>query len=229
MTRTIIKICLSLLLLTALQVYAGDLHVSVTGSDMHPGTKEQPLRTIQHAAMLSQPGDTITVHAGIYRERINPPRGGESDSVRIVYRAAPGEKVEIRGSEVVTGWEKAGKDVWKVILEDHFFGNYNPFSDKILGDWFRDRGRTHHTAAVYLNGEWLTEANNLDELFLPDLQKPAWVTDNQKYINPDLWFAIVQGGVTTVWAQFPGVDPNEELTEVNVRQSVFYPDQNKRI
>ena len=36
---------------------------------------------------------------GTYRERINPARGGESDEKRIVYRAAPGEKVEIKGSE----------------------------------------------------------------------------------------------------------------------------------
>jgi alpha-N-arabinofuranosidase len=30
---------------------------------------------------------------------------------------------------------------------------------------------------------------------------------------------------TTIWAQFPGVDPNRELVEVNVRRTVFYPDQ----
>ena len=35
----------------------------------------------------------ITVHQGVYRERINPPRGGKSDEKRIVYRAAPGETV----------------------------------------------------------------------------------------------------------------------------------------
>jgi hypothetical protein len=48
----------------------------------------------------------ITVHAGVDREWINPPRGGESDDKRIVYQAAPGEKVEVKGSEVVKGWVK---------------------------------------------------------------------------------------------------------------------------
>jgi hypothetical protein len=33
------------------------------------------LRTIQRATDLAQPGDTITVHAGTYRERINPTPG----------------------------------------------------------------------------------------------------------------------------------------------------------
>jgi len=47
------------------------------------------LRALQ-AADLAQPGDTVTVHSGVYRERINPPRGVESDTRRIVYQAAPG-------------------------------------------------------------------------------------------------------------------------------------------
>jgi hypothetical protein len=37
------------------------------------------------------------------------------------------------------------------------------------------------------------------------------------------WFAQVDERNTTIWAQFQGVDPNQELTEVNVRQTVFYP------
>ena len=83
---------------------ATEFHVATSGNDANPGTQAAPFRTIQHAADLAQPGDVITVHQGIYRERINPPRGGESDARRIVYQAAPGEKVEIRGSEVVKNW-----------------------------------------------------------------------------------------------------------------------------
>ena len=65
-----------------------------------------PFKTINYAAQLAQPGDVITVHAGTYREWINPARGGESDAKRIVYQAAPGEEVFIKGSEVITGWKK---------------------------------------------------------------------------------------------------------------------------
>jgi alpha-N-arabinofuranosidase len=56
-------------------------------------------------------GDVITVHAGVYRERIAPPRGGASDRKRIVYQAAPGENVEIKGSEVARNWVKVQDDV----------------------------------------------------------------------------------------------------------------------
>ena len=93
------------------------------------------MRTIQRAADLAQPGDVITVHAGVYRERVSPPRGGESDTKRIVYQAASGEKVEIKGSDVVKNWEKVQNDTWKVTLPNTFFGKFNPYSDLVHGDW----------------------------------------------------------------------------------------------
>ncbi|MCK7476340.1 MAG: hypothetical protein M0C28_01190 [Candidatus Moduliflexus flocculans] len=78
---------------------------------------------------------------------IDPPRGGESDAKRIAYQAAPGEKVEIKGSEVVKDWVKVGDGVWKVTLPNSFFGAFNPYCDLIHGDWFEPKGRAHHTGA----------------------------------------------------------------------------------
>ena len=189
-----------------------EYHVSINGKDTNEGSELNPFRTISNAAQKAQPGDVITVHAGTYRERVNPPRGGTSDSRRITYQAAPGEKVEIKGSEVVTNWVKIQSDLWQAIVPNSVFGSFNPFNDIIQGDWFNDKGRKHHTAAVYLNGEWLTEAGKLE-----DLMKSA-------DMNP-LWFSQVDKQNTTIWAQFKGKDPNKELIEINVRQTVFYPDQ----
>jgi alpha-N-arabinofuranosidase len=153
----------------------------------------------------------ITVHEGIYRERIAPPRGGNSDESRIVYRAAPGEHVEITGAEVVKGWTRLQDDGWTVTIPNKFFGDFNPYSDVIHGDWFDAVGRIHHTGAVYLNGDWLAEAKSLDDVLR---------TANNAI---PLWFGRVDDETTTLWAQFKGVDPNQQLTEINVRQSVFYP------
>ena len=201
---------LTLLLLTPL--HAADLHVAPGGNDSNPGTPAAPLRTIQRGAELAQAGDVITVHAGTYRERVAPPRGGESDAKRIIYQAAAGEKVEIKGSEVVKNWVKVQDDVWQVVLPNTFFGAFNPYADRIHGDWFEDRGRPHHTGAVYLNGEWLIEAAKLDAVL-----KPAGATP--------LWFGQVDKDTTTLWAQFKGVNPNEQQVEINVRRTVFYPQQ----
>jgi len=191
---------------------ATEIYVAARGKDSNPGTAAAPLRTIQRAADLAQPGDIITVHEGIYRERISPPRGGESDAKRITYQAAPGEKVEIKGSEVVQNWVKVQEDVWKVTIANSFFGGFNPYSDLIRGDWFEPKGREHHTGAVYLNGEWLAEAANLEGVLRPAGETP-------------LWFGQVGKDTTKIWAQFKGVDPNEQLVEINVRRTVFYPEK----
>ena len=43
-----------------------------------------------------------------------------------------------------------------------------------------------------------------------------------------LWYAKVDADHTTIWGQFKGVDPNEQLVEINVRRAVFYPSQTNR-
>ena len=127
---------------------AAEFHVAVTGNDTAQGTAQQPLRTIQRAADLANPGDTVTVHAGIYRERVDPPRGGESDAKRITYQAAPGERVEIRGSEVVTGWSLVKDRVWKAVIPNAMFTGFNPFADEISGPWFNPDPTAKNKAKV---------------------------------------------------------------------------------
>jgi alpha-N-arabinofuranosidase len=62
----------------------------MSSSDASAGTGESLFRTIQRAADLAQPGDIMTVHAGIYRERNNPPCCDESSHKRIVYQCCIG-------------------------------------------------------------------------------------------------------------------------------------------
>ncbi|MEO8738053.1 MAG: right-handed parallel beta-helix repeat-containing protein [Edaphobacter sp.] len=187
-------------------------HVGKNGNDHNDGSSSHPFLTISAAAALAQPGDVINVHEGIYRERINPPRGGTSDAKRIIYQAAPGEHVQITGAEPVQNWRKAKNNVWKVILSNSFFGPFNPYSDLIHGDWFDPKGRKHHTGAVYLNGDWFIEAATLEDVFNIAGETP-------------LWFGQVDENTTTLWAQFKGIDPNVQHVEVNARQTVFYPDK----
>ncbi|MCF7956743.1 MAG: right-handed parallel beta-helix repeat-containing protein [Phycisphaerae bacterium] len=192
---------------------AGEYHVSPAGDDGNPGTMSRPFKSISAAAKIAMPGDVVTVHEGIYRERVNPVRGGSSETKRIVYQAAQGEKVLVKGSEVVKGWTKVENDTWKIVLPNSFFGDFNPFNDLIRGDWYRNnKGASNHTGAVYLNGEWLGETFTLE-----DVTKPAG--------EIAVWFAEVDDKNTTILAQFKGVDPNAEMVEVNVRQAVFYPDK----
>src|ERR1035437_9520576 len=187
-------IALLLLAMTPHLALAKEFHVSVNGNDIDKGSRSKPFKTISAAARVAQPGDVITIHAGVYRERINPPRGGESDAKRIVYQAARGEKVEIKGSEVVKNWVKVQDDVWKATLPNSFFGSFNPYSDLIRGDWFDPGGRQHHTGAVYLNGDWLIEAAQLEEVLMPAGTSPAWLTQGgDQYLLNVAWLRVGKG------------------------------------
>ena len=173
------KLRLSFFILTAIVVQSctssgTEFHVSPTGNDSNIGTKKDPLKSITAAAKLAQAGDVITVHEGIYRERINPPRGGESDAKRITYQAAKGETVFIKGSEVIKGWEKVSGDTWKVTIPTKLLKKYNPYRDLVYGDWFSSKGRQFHTGAVYLNGHWLNEAAKLNDVLSPADTTPLW-------------------------------------------------------
>ena len=71
------------------------------------GSREHPFPSIQAAADLAQPGDTVTIHAGVYREWVRPANSGQVDAP-IAYQSAPGEIVTIKGSDVWTpkgGWQ----------------------------------------------------------------------------------------------------------------------------
>jgi len=82
-------------------------------SDQNLGTAERPWKTISHAAQVLQPGDTVIVHGGVYREHVRPARGGKPEAP-ITYQAAPGEEVIITGADLVTEWQRVPgeKPIW---------------------------------------------------------------------------------------------------------------------
>jgi Right handed beta helix region/Protein of unknown function (DUF1565) len=211
---------------------ASVFHVAMNGSDVSDGSQSRPLRTINRAAQLARPGDTVVVREGEYREWVRPRRGGLSDRRRITYEAAAGEHVVIKGSERVTGWEPDGGTVWRVSVPNSPFGEFNPFVEEIDGDWIvypRDAPKKH-LGDVYLNGMSFYEVHSRAEVSAPPLRTE--VVDHRTGLadrvrNPEqtrhVWYAEVEADATTIWANFQDADPNVELVEINVRRSVFYP------
>ncbi len=206
-------------LFIATSCFAHEYHVSKKGDDNNDGSAQKPFKTIAAAVDKAYAGDTITVHGGTYREYINPIRGGESDLKRIVYRAAPNEKVEIKGSEVITGWKKEKNGVWKVVIPNQFFGDYNPYKDSIYGDWFLNKERIHHTGEVFLNGKSLYEMETIDKVFNPVALKNIKDSVGSVYT----WYCQSDEKNTTIWANFQKADPNKQLVEITTRKTVFYP------
>ncbi|MFC1761215.1 right-handed parallel beta-helix repeat-containing protein [Planctomycetota bacterium] len=189
------------------RVSARAIHVSKLGNNSNTGSQASPYLTINQAAAIASPGDTVTVHAGTYREWVKPVRGGTSEQKRITYRVAPGDEVYIKGSERITTWEKQDSGIWKVVIPNSFFDNYNPYALKVSGGWL-NYGQWHHRGDVYLNGEAYYEKESADEV---------------AFTNKS-WYCQVDEKVTTILANFGEVDPNKEMAEINVRESLFMPE-----
>ena len=209
-----------------------DIHVSKLGSDVNEGTAESPLATITTAAVLAAPGDTVIVHEGIYREWVQPPRGGLSNNRRITFTAAPGEDVVICGSEVITSWEPAGDGYWRAVVDNALFQGFNPYSEVIDGDWLLRPAADEpdlHLGEVYLNGTALLEVPTLDDVAQPGAQEVIvddWTGVPQPGTDAPtrmVWHAEVSEDETVIHANFGAADPRTELVEINVRRSVFYP------
>jgi len=78
------------LCLTIPSARAADLFVSPNGSDANPGTTAaKPLQTLQKADTLVQPGDTVWVMAGVYRNAKTDKGGGSSSLLSITRSGAP--------------------------------------------------------------------------------------------------------------------------------------------
>lgn len=209
-----------------------EYHVAVTGSDLAQGTKALPFHTISKAAEVAQTGDRIIVHKGEYREWVKPAHSGYSNISRITYEAAEGEKVIIKGSERMQNWELVEGTVWKSVIPNKFFGDYNPYKEILTGDWFMYHpGVYRHPGEVYLNGVSFYEADSLDEVKHPVERSWAhdlpWFKTDEKILHPEQtvyqWICETDNENTVIFANFQGADPNKELVEINVRKCCFYP------
>lgn len=209
-------------------------HVAMTGSDASDGSIDHPFRTISKAAEIAVSGDTVIVHEGTYREWVRPKNSGNSMIDRIVYKAAENEKVHIKGSEVIKNWEVYEGTVWKTVIPNTFFQGYNPYKQTIFGDWlFYPKNGVMHTGDVYLNGKSFYEARSLDEVKQAPVREsiviPFFGPKPIPLAHPEdtvyLWYAQVDEHNTTIYANLHSYNPNEELTEINVRKYCFFPDK----
>jgi len=107
--------------MTAPAAESREYHVSPNGSDENDGSAEAPLETISAAADRAMPGNVVTTHQGTYREHVDPPRGGNSEDERIVYRAADGDRLLWYGDvddSTTTLWARfGGADPGKGLVE----------------------------------------------------------------------------------------------------------------
>ncbi|HJN17585.1 MAG TPA: right-handed parallel beta-helix repeat-containing protein, partial [Armatimonadota bacterium] len=82
-------------------------------SDANPGTDAEPWLTVSHAATTLQPGDTVLVKPGVYREVVSVRVSGAQDRP-ITFRAVredPSDRVVITGADAVEDWQPCTSEI----------------------------------------------------------------------------------------------------------------------
>jgi parallel beta-helix repeat protein len=102
------------LLMAAAGAHGADYYVATNGSDTASGISTgEPFRTIQRALNVVQPGDTVHVRNGVYREQLLMRRSGTEDQP-ITIQGYQSERPLVTGAEVVTNWVLHSGALWKV-------------------------------------------------------------------------------------------------------------------
>jgi hypothetical protein len=177
-------------------------------SDENRGSEAAPLKTINRAAQLAQPGDIVLVHEGVYRERVAPARGGTKGQP-IVYTTAPREKVVIKGSEVwQPRWRKTSDEltIYAGTLDAEMFQNarVHPYLTRLKG---MPAGRHLSLGQVFVDGQLLHEVDNRKDLTTTSAT----------------WRVNEGGAELTIHFPEGKKPPAERLVEVTTRQRIFAP------
>jgi parallel beta-helix repeat protein len=179
-------------------------------SDAGDGSAGHPLRTINAAAQRAQPGDVVTVGAGIYHEWVSPARGG-SEKSPIVYRSVPEHAAVVRGTDVLkAAWKPVpnAPGVFTATLPQKTFIFGNPFvrppepSNKSKLKWWKPMRH----AMVFLKDQILSQVTTQEAL-----GKTA-----------DSWLASDDGKQLFVHLQ-SNTAPAPGSMEITTRDRIFAP------
>ncbi len=193
-------------------------YVSAEAARSGDGSQERPFCTISEAASRARAGDEILVAPGVYREAVDPAQGGTDDRYRITYRSEVKGGAVISGAEPVKNWTKYEGDVWLARISNSVFGDYNPYTTYVRGDWYFAPSPVH-TGEVYLNGKAMYETDALENVLHPKVREASWDPSGSLY----QWYTCQEGEYTLIYANFQGTDPAEAQVEINVRKNCFYP------
>lgn len=169
----------AVLLLLAGSVQGTTYYVSPAGSDGNPGTGDAPFQTIQQAAKVVNPGDTVIVRDGTYS---NAAAFGDGSSLVVVDRGGTSDRwvtfiAENSGGAVIDGLNNTTAEAWtfsanyvrvqgfevKGFRDDAFSNNRGGQYIDIYGNDIHDIGRYCTATSIGRDGIYLSHDNVLVE------------------------------------------------------------------
>jgi len=155
----------------------------VSGEALTAIGQQEQVRTIARAAALVEPGDTVIIHSGVYREAVVIEKNGKPDNP-ITFKSAAGADVVMTGADRISEWTKlSGEDHIYSTPWPHKFITWNQHHTHPDDDYHRLIGRCEQ---VFVNGYALRQVLERGKLaggtFYVDLDGErlyVWSYDNQ--------------------------------------------------
>jgi len=184
--------------------------VSTTGSDWARGTLNAPFRTIQHAANLVRPGDTVLIRGGTYHETVTPVRSG-TQRAPITFAAYNGENVTIDGADPISGWTRYSGSIWHARVS----GGMGLGADQVFIDGqMINEARWPNTSLnlaqpAVAHARAVRGANGIATIYDPNLTQPDgyWngalihILPGQGWVSQTAWVRSYRRGQLTFYYQ----------------------------
>ena len=199
---------------------AATYYVSPGGNDAHTGLgpeNDKAMKTIQAALNRLEPGDTLVIRGGVYRETVVFPKSGTSQKPLTVQNYN-GEKVVVSGCEPLDGWTKHDDNIWKALMPWTLgLGRNQLFqSDDVLIEarYPNEPAPDLEVPVTGLSRLWPTYG----EFSIPDKEQPGRIVSDLLKDHPvDHWKdAIYQGWHYEGWCMQTGVIESSSPGEIHV-------------
>jgi len=191
-----------------------NLFVDVTnGNDQASGDSAHPYKTIVRAASVAEPGDTVTLMPGVYRESVRLTRSGRPDAP-ISFRASPAGRVTLDGTDPLSGLVSAGgspeTSLW---MKTGFKSRDVVFGDAKTISILKARGPSG-TAQLERRGR--VDTIWLDGMYIAKAIDRASLRPRTFWVDPDKEELVL--------ALSPGDRPERHLIEIGARGPFFTGD-----
>lgn len=195
---------------------------ATSGDDSNDGIIK-PFLTIQRAATIAVPGDTILVQPGIYRERVCPMKTGTA-TAPITYISAVPNKAIIRGS---VPWQPTDNsaNIWSGILPESLFTDssaidgQNPFKVPVSVTPYGRNGKPEFLAKTYPTSD-PNMVYSLGQVFVDDEMLVQCPFYNEMVDKENSWFYDLS--LSKLYINISKFSQNIEITN---QRRVFAPHQ----